>query len=141
VNPRALLRSACAFALLSVAIATARADVVVVVAANSPIRNLTTAEIADIYLGRLTRLPDGTRPIPIDRPEDSPLREELYEKVARLSPVQVKAHWSRLIFTGRGRPPRAVASDEAVLRILRENPAAIGYIDRRSATEAVRILD
>ncbi len=119
----------------------ARAEVVVVVAAKSLIASLSAAEIADIFLGRLTKLPDGTRAVPIDRPEGSPLRDELYAKVARMSPVQVKAYWSKLIFTGRGRPPRAVDPDEAVLRVVRANPAAIGYIDRKFADDTVRIVN
>lgn len=140
MKPGCKLRVALA-ALLLAAVPAARADVVVIVAANSAIESLTTAEIADIFLGRMTKLPDGTRVVPIDRPEGSPLREELYARVARMSPVQVKAHWSKLIFTGRGRPPRAVDPDAAVLRVVRANPAAIGYIDRESADDTVRILD
>ena len=141
MSVHAIMRLAVAIALVSVGAANARAEVVVVVAAHSPIATLSLAEIADIFLGRLTRLPDGTRAVPLDRPEGSPLRAQHYAKVARMSPVQVKAYWSKLIFTGRGRPPRALDSDEAVLRAVRENPAAIGYIDRRLADGTVRILN
>jgi len=141
VNARAFLRVACLLGLLVVSATTARAEAVVVVAARSPIASLSAAEMADIFLGRLTRLPDGTRAVPLDLPEGSPLRDEFYERIARMSPVQVKAYWSKLIFTGRGRPPRSLDTDEAVLRVVRENPSAIGYIDRRIADASVRILN
>jgi hypothetical protein len=127
-------------AALTLLAGVAQADVVVVVSARSPIAALTPAEIADVFLGRLTRLPDGTKAVPLDQAEDSPLRAEIYGKLARMSAVQLKAYWSKLIFTGRGRPPRTLASDADVLRAVRANPAAIGYMDRRVADDTVRII-
>ena len=126
--------------LLLALMGLAQAEVVVVVAAKSPITALSATEIADIFLGRLTKLADGTRAAPIDAAEGSPVRDQFYDTIARMSPAQVKAYWSKLIFTGRGRPPRSVDSDEAVLRALQANPAAIGYVDRRFADGRFRIL-
>ena len=78
--------------------------------------------------------------MPLDQNEGSPLRDEFYLRVAGKSPAQLKAFWSKLIFTGRGRPPKSVANSIEVLKLVRENPAAIGYIDRRLADTTVRIL-
>jgi ABC-type phosphate transport system substrate-binding protein len=140
VNAPGSWRALLATAVLCAAATAARADVVVVVSAKSPIAALSPAEIADVFLGRLTRLPDGTTAVPIDQTEGSPRRAEVYSTLARMSPVQLKAYWSKLIFTGRGRPPRAVGGDEEVLRAVRLNPAAIGYVDRRLADDSVRII-
>jgi ABC-type phosphate transport system substrate-binding protein len=134
------LAAALLTAAMVLAPALARAEVVVIVAAKSPIVSLSLAEIADVFLGRLTRLPDGTRPMPLDQAENSPLRNEMYNKVARMSPIQVKSYWAKLIFTGRGFPPRALPSDQDVLLAVRDNLAAIGYIERRLADSSVRIL-
>jgi ABC-type phosphate transport system substrate-binding protein len=128
------------FAGLCLCAAAAHAEVVAVVGAKSPIDALSQAQIADVFLGKLTRLPSGTLPVPLDQSEGSPLRDEFYLRVAGKSPAQLKAFWSKLIFTGRGRPPRSVASSTEVLKLVRENPSAIGYIDRRFADNTVRIL-
>jgi hypothetical protein len=136
---RSLLVALCGGLVLSLAM-NAHADVVVVVAARSPIGRLSPAELTDVFLGRLTRLPDGTKVVPLDLAEGSPVRTELYSELVKMSPVQLKAYWSKLIFTGRGRPPRALGTGEDVLRALRDNPAAIGYVDRRLADDTVRIL-
>ena len=127
-------------AVLCLAAGAARAEVVAVVGARSPIVLMSEAQIADIFLGRLTRLPGGTLAVPLDQPEGSPLRDEFYQRVAGKSPAQLKAFWSKLIFTGRGRPPRALMDSKEVLKAVRDNPAAIGYVDRRLADESVRIL-
>lgn len=132
--PTLLLSICCAGA------SVARAEIVAVVAANSPLGTLTQAQIADVFLGRLTRLPDGTPAIPLDQPEGSSARDEFYERVAGKSPAQLKAFWSKLIFTGRGRPPRTLADSAEILKAVRRNPAAIGYVDRRFADATVRIV-
>lgn len=119
----------------------AAAEVVVVVSANSPITKLSNNEIADVFLGKLTRLPGGVSVQPLDQAEGSATRAAFYLKFTGKSPAQVKAFWSKVIFTGRGRPPRALANDAEVLRAVRENPGAIGYIERASVDAGVRVLD
>jgi ABC-type phosphate transport system substrate-binding protein len=120
--------------------AAAQAEVVAVVAAASPIRALSHEQIADIFLGRSTRLPSGTVAVPLDLPEGSPERDEFYLRVAGKSPAQLKAFWSKLIFTGRGRPPKSVADSGEVLKYVRQNPAVIGYVDRAAVDSTVRVL-
>src|SRR5690348_6610914 len=77
-------------------------EVVAVVSAKSPVSALNSEQVADIFLGKTGRFPDGTQAIPIDQHEDSPLRERFYSQFTGKSPAQVKAHWSKIIFTGRG---------------------------------------
>jgi ABC-type phosphate transport system substrate-binding protein len=78
--------------------------------------------------------------VPLDQAEGSATREEFYLKFTGKSPAQVKAFWSKVIFTGRGRPPRALANDAAVVRALRDNPGAIGYVERDAVDATARIL-
>ncbi len=137
MNPR--LRKLVIFALCA-GVTSARADVVAVVSAQSPIGMLSQAQIADVFLGRLTRLPDGTAAVPLDQPEGSAVRDEFYQRMAGKSPAQLKAFWSKLIFTGRGRPPKALPDSSEILKAVRGNPAAIGYVDRKLADASVRIL-
>jgi ABC-type phosphate transport system substrate-binding protein len=118
----------------------ASAEIVVVVSASSPITKLSDNQIADVFLGKLARLPGGTTVQPLDQAEGRAARDEFYMKLTGKSPAQVKAFWSKLIFTGRGRPPRAFATDADVIRALRENPGAIGYVQRSSVDSSSRIL-
>lgn len=101
---------------------------------------LSTDQAADIFLGRSNRFPDGTPATPIDQPEASGVRDEFYSKVVGKSPVQLKAYWSKIIFTGRGQPPRAVANAGEVKKALAENPRAIGYIEASQVDATVRAL-
>ena len=124
--------------VLSLAAATATADVVAVVSSRSAIKALSKIQVAEIFLGKVRRYPDGTLAVPIDQAEDSAAHEEFYAKFAGKSPAQLKAHWSKIVFTGRGQPPKSVPNGIEMKKRLVENPAAIGYIDKSMLDASVR---
>ena len=126
--------------LVMVMAATAHAEVVVVVSAENPVQILTRAELVDIYLGRLDRFPNGDRATPIDQKDGSLAHDEFYEEYIGRTPAEVKAHWSKLIFTGRGQPPRSVASGDAAADAVAGNPHAIAYIDSGLVDERLRVV-
>jgi ABC-type phosphate transport system substrate-binding protein len=125
---------------LSLAGGPARADVVAVVASTSDITILSKAQVTDIFLGKVTRFPNGTQAAPIDQEEGSPARDEFYATFAGKSPAQVKSHWTRIIFTGRGQPPKAVPSSVEVRKLVAANPRAISYIERSALDSSVKIV-
>jgi ABC-type phosphate transport system substrate-binding protein len=96
--------------------------------------------VADIFLGKTSRFPDGSQAVPIDLGEDSPARDRFYAQYTGKSPAQVKAHWSKIIFTGRGQPPRQANSSSEAKKLIADNPNAIGYIDQSQVDNSVRVL-
>jgi ABC-type phosphate transport system substrate-binding protein len=120
--------------------ALASADVVAVVSAKSSIIALTPNQLADIFLGRVSRFPNGVLAVPIDLRDGSPERDQFYAKITGKTPAQVKAYWSKIIFTGRGQPPRAVPTDLDVKKFIAANESAIGYIDAALLDDSVRAL-
>ena len=132
----ALLLAACVGAS---AFASA-AEVVVIVSATSPLAMLRADQVADIFLGQVASFPDGAEAVALDQRIGTPLRDEFYAKVAAKSAPLVKAHWSKMIFTGRGQPPREVGSSSAVRRMVANNPTLIGYIDRAALDPSVKAV-
>ncbi|ROQ19569.1 hypothetical protein EDC38_0153 [Marinimicrobium koreense] len=116
------------------------AEVVVVVPNESPIQELTSLQLSDIYLGRLTQLPGGEPVRPIDQTEQTPAHGEFYQQYLGRTPAQIRSHWSRLIFTGRGQPPKAVRSNDDMARELSRNPNTIGYMAPEAVPDSLRIL-
>ena len=115
-------------------------EVVVVVAAETPISKLSKSQVAKIFLGKSRRFPDGSRALPINQNEGNADRDNFYRRVSGKSPSQVKAHWSKLIFTGRGQPPKEAADSDAVKYQLIHNGVNIGYIDRAAVDDSVKIV-
>lgn len=120
--------------------AGAAGDVVAVVSSNSQVIALSQSQITDIFLGKSSTFPNGRQATPIDLLEGAPTRDEFYAKVAGKSPAQIKAHWSKIIFTGRGLPPKEVSNALAVKRQLSENLNAISYIDDSMVDASVRVI-
>jgi ABC-type phosphate transport system substrate-binding protein len=118
----------------------ASADVVAVVSLRNSLTSLSKAQLTDIFLGKTTRFPDGTQAMPIDQEEGSPARDEFYATVAGKSAAQIKAYWAKIIFTGRGQPPKAVSNSIDIRKLLASNPQAIGYIERSSVDSSVKVL-
>jgi ABC-type phosphate transport system substrate-binding protein len=125
---------------LSLSAGGARADVVVVVSAKSPVAALSKNQIVDIFLGKSNRFPDGRPVVPIDLVEGSAVRDEFYREFADKSPAQIKAYWSKIIFTGRGTPPLEVDNGLAMKKRIIAHPNDIGYIDRDMVDGSVKVL-
>jgi ABC-type phosphate transport system substrate-binding protein len=105
--------------------------VVTVVSAKSPVTALSKVQIVDIFMGNTGSLPYGVQLVPIDQPEGSAVRDKFYAKLASKSAAQMKAHWSKIIFTGRGQPPQEAQSGAQVRELVANNPDAIGYIEEK----------
>lgn len=120
--------------------APAFGEVVVVVSQQNPVQTLTRTQLLNIFMGRPNQLANGKRAMPLDQAEGRPLREAFYREVLGKSNAEIKAHWSKIVFTGRGQPPRQFANDDEVKRFLAGNPDAIGYIDAASRTGELRIV-
>jgi ABC-type phosphate transport system substrate-binding protein len=117
-----------------------RADVVAVVSAKSAITALSADQVADIFLGKMSRYPNGILAVPVDLSDGSAERDQFYVKVAGRTPAQIKAYWSKIIFTGRGQPPKTVPNDLDMKKYVAANVAAIGYIDEKMVDDTVRVL-
>jgi ABC-type phosphate transport system substrate-binding protein len=125
---------------LSLGLNATAVEVVAVVSAKNPVTALSKNQVVDIFLGKANRFPDGTPAVPIDQIEGSAARDEFYATFAGKSAAQIKAHWSKIIFTGRGQPPMAVSNGIEVKKHLVETPSAIGYIEKTLVDGSVKIL-
>lgn len=130
------------FTLLAICffVAGAHSDIVVVVPADSAINSLSTSQVAKIFLGKSRRFPDGSKALPLNQSEGNLERDAFYQLVSGKSPAQVKAHWSKLIFTGRGQPPKEAPDNQAVKQLLTNNGVNISYIDRAIVDDSVKIV-
>jgi ABC-type phosphate transport system substrate-binding protein len=117
----------------------AHAEVVIIVSGQSPLKSLSTEQLTAIFLGKISALPDGTKVVPVDLAEDSPVRQAFYSTIIGKSVNQIRAYWSRLIFSGKAQPPRSF-SEQELKRMIAGHPDWIGYIDSAARWNRVRRL-
>lgn len=137
---RPLLSLLCSLSLLLAAAPAAAAELLVIVSTRNPVTALRAEQVADIFLAEVARFPHGGEAVALDQGVGSPLRNEFYRKVAARTPALMKAHWTKMIFTGRGQPPREAAGSVAVRKLVAADPALIGYIDRAALDASVRVV-
>jgi len=128
-----------AFALSSAA-HLAMAETVVIVAAANPVTALTADQAADLFLGRTSSFPSGAAATPIDQADGSAVRDDFYTKVVNKSGAQIKSYWAKLVFTGRGQPPKDAGDSAGVKRAVAANPGAVGYVDKSVVDGSVKVV-
>lgn len=117
----------------------ARSEAIVVVARHdTALKELSRDIVADIFLGRMHSLTAEVPLIPLDS-ADAALREGFYKSVANMTQTRVKAYWSRLVFSGRGRPPPEVEPD-AVDERLKEDVGTLTYLRAQQVTPSMKVL-
>ena len=112
----------------------ALADVVVVVNPKAVEASMTKDQVAQFFLGKSSSMS------PIDQPESAPVRAEFYKKVTDKDASQVKALWSKLVFTGKATMPKEAADSAAVKKMVASDPKAIGYIDKSAVDASVKVI-
>jgi ABC-type phosphate transport system substrate-binding protein len=110
------------------------ADIVVIVSSRSSAATMTANEISQIYLGKSTAMK------PVDTVDSTPLRSQFYAKVAGKDEAQVKAIWSKLVFTGKAAPPKELSSSAEVVKVVGADPNTIGYVDKSALDSNVKVV-
>lgn len=118
----------------------AHAQVVVIVSAKSQVNALSRQQVSNIFLGRSHAYPDGSRAIPVDLQNGTGLREEFCEKVHGIAASQLNAYWSRMIFTGKGNPPREAIPPQIAVKLTAANAQLISYVDREWVDSSVKVI-
>jgi ABC-type phosphate transport system substrate-binding protein len=110
------------------------AEVVIVVNPKNAAPQMTSEQAAQFFLGKSSSM------TPIDQSEGSAIRAEFYKKLADKEASQVKAIWSKLVFTGKGTLPKEYGSSAEVKKAIASDPNAIGYIEKSAVDASVKVV-
>lgn len=107
---------------------------------DAPVAEVDRKFLADVFLKKITRWPDGTPVRPVDLTEDAEARRAFSDEVVARSVLAVKSYWQQSIFSGRDVPPPELEGDDAVVEFVRRTPGSIGYVSRSADVSRVRVL-
>jgi len=119
---------------LAAAALPASAEIVVIVNKDNPASRMFSEQASQFFLGKSAMF------TPVDQAEGSKIRADFYQKVADKDPAQVKAIWSKLVFTGKATPPKEFKSNAEVKKAVADDPKAIGYIDKSAVDDSVKVI-
>lgn len=118
--------------------ATAFAELVVIVHPSND-SALDAKKVQRIFLGKEKKFSNGSAVVPLNQVTND-LRNQFDSNVLGRSSTQVSAYWSKLVFTGKGIPPKELANDAAVVAAVAADAGAIGYVDSASVTGDVKTV-
>lgn len=114
------------------------ADVSVIANPGFGADSISKDEAEALYIGKSSKV-GGVKASIIDLSSDEAARGEFLEKVMGKTESQLKAYWSRQVFTGKGQPPKQVSAGEAA-SFVKENADGVAYVDGASVPDGVKVL-
>ena len=126
--------------LLSAIAGQATAGVVVIGHNGLSADSLDQKTLNKLYLGKMRSLSDGTVIKIFDHVDESDIKTLFHAKVTEKSMAQLKAYWSKMIFSGKAIPPEILRSDAEIVSAVSSTPGAIGYVDDTNINSSVKIL-
>jgi len=114
------------------------AEIVVIVHPSNQ-QAISDTEVKNLFTGRQKSFADGSPAIVLNLVSGNETQTAFNTKVLGRSDAQLKAYWSKVMFTGKGNPPKEVDPAE-MLKLVAENPSTVGVIDSSQVTSAVRTV-
>jgi hypothetical protein len=96
--------------------------------------------IKKIYLGKAKSFDNGNKIDAVTLPDSNATAEEFREKALNKSNSQYKSYWSKLVFTGKGTPPKELNSASDVINHVKGSPSAIGFVPSGEVTDDVKVV-
>ncbi len=107
----------------------------IIVNASNPVSSMTKSQVSNLFLKKVVEWEDGLKVIPVDLVERLSVREKFTHEIHGREITAVNAYWMKQKFSGRNWPPLEKASYEEVLKYVKENIGAIGYIPESTQIE------
>jgi ABC-type phosphate transport system substrate-binding protein len=118
----------------------AQAALAIVAHPSNSVSGIRADDAQRIFLGKTGEFANGRRAAPVDQTPGTASRTKFMKAVIEKSEDELKGYWSKLMFSGKGQPPREVGDDAAVKAWVASNPDAIGYIDGKFVDGSVKVL-
>jgi len=112
----------------------------IIVHVENPLSVAERELLADAFLKRASRWPDGEAIAPVDQKFGAPVRAQFSNVVLKRSVAAVRSYWQQRIFSGRGVPPPEVESDAAAVRYVKQHRGGVGYVSSHADTRDVKVL-
>jgi ABC-type phosphate transport system substrate-binding protein len=123
-----------AAALCACSLAAKSEEIVVIVNPQNPATRMFKEQAAQFFLGKSSMF------TPVDLPAASPVRAQFYQKVTEKDMGEVKAIWSKLVFTGKASAPKEYRTSADVKKAVAADPNAIGYIEKSALDGSVKAI-
>lgn len=114
-------------------------DLIVVVSKKSIINELSKNDISKLFLSKMKSFPNGNKAMPIEI-NDKKQQAMFYKVITNKNEKQLSKYWAKMIFTGRGIPPKKFRNINEIKKFIKKNENAITYIYKKDITKDLKIV-
>lgn len=119
----------------------AASRLVVIVSLQNATSDLSLADLRRVYVGAITRWPDGPRILPVVPDPDSAQGELFLKRVVQMTDIDYAQLWIGQVFRGRASgPPHVVRSGAGARQYVLAHPAAIAVVTPDAVDASVKVL-
>lgn len=111
----------------------------VIVSTDSNINNISKKMLSKIFLAKTKVLPSGERAVLVEN-TNKDYQIKFYKAISNKNEKQLKKYWTKMIFTGRGQPPKKIESIKEIINFVQGNKNAISYIPYKDVNSDLKIL-
>lgn len=127
-------------ALLLTIVMTAQAGSLTVIANKGvSVSSLSRGDVQNIFLGKTVLWPDGKKMNPAVL-KSGAAHESFLNDLLGKNAGQFDTFWKQAVFTGKGRPPKAVGSEAEMVQYVGATDGAVGYINADTAHAEVKVI-
>lgn len=134
-----ILKATIVSILISASSAQAEEMAVIVNKANT-VENMDERTIAKLFLAKEKSFGSAKKAKLFDHPKGTNSREIFYQSIVKRSENQMKSYWSKLIFTGKGKPPKELPNDQEIISEVAKTESAIAYVNGSSVNDSVKVV-
>lgn len=116
------------------------ADILIISNKDVPDSALSRKEVQEIFLGKRVQWSDNSkiRFVTVKNPD---IHKAFLKQYLKKSNSKWKAYWKRMVFTGRGTPPKQFKTTQELLDYVSKTDGAVGYIDSETTAVNVNVVD
>lgn len=140
------MRKLLAFLILLSTVSYAATDapkIVIIVNAANHTSEVTKKQVADIFLKKIRKWPDGTPTLPADLPGSSPTRKAFSDEFLEKDVSSVETYWQQMVFSSRDTPPPIKPFESSIVLYVKDTPGGIGYVSstiRVTGAEGIKVV-
>lgn len=102
---------------------------------------LDSTYLRQIFAMQVRKWPDSEAITVYTLPSTHELHQSFVIERLKIQPHQLDRIWNRMLFTGTGKAPTVVASEEEMVRVIKATPGAIGYVSEDYPAAAVNVFE
>ena len=114
-------------------------DVVLVANQTVPVTTLSKQDVKNIFLKKKKNV--GGVTIKLAVLKDDKITKQFLKSYVGKTPSQFSSYYKKLVFTGKGRPPKSMSSEAEMIAYVVRTSGAMGYVGVNAVTNQVKTID